>query len=54
MCPKFREGNCEIAGIEPSKIECVNMDYCLSNNWEECRVYISEFFIHSDEKIAVT
>lgn len=50
MCPKFIEGICEIAGIEPSGIECVNEDYCLSNNWEEFNVYISEFFIHSDEK----
>ena len=52
MCPEFRRGVCEIAGIEPDEIECTSKDCCPSNDWEEYSVYILQFFIHPDEKLA--
>lgn len=52
MCPELKEGICEIAGIEPDEIKCTSEDCCLSNDWEECKVYISQFFIHPDERFA--
>lgn len=48
MCPEFRNGICEIAGIEPDEIKCTSEDCCLSDDWEKCKVYISQFFTHSD------
>ena len=52
MCPEFREGICEIAGIEPDEIKCTSEDCCLSNNWVKCSVYISQFFLIPDERLA--
>ncbi len=53
MCPELKNGVCEIAGIEPDEIKCTSEDCCLSNDWEECKVYISQFFLAPDEKIEV-
>ncbi len=52
MCPEFREGVCEIAGIEPAEIKCTSKDCCLSNDWEECSVYISQFFFDPEKEFA--
>lgn len=53
MCPEFREGICEIAGIEPEEIRCIEICACYRNNmWEKCKVYMSQFFIHDDKNLA--
>jgi len=52
MCPEFRKGVCEISGIEPDEIKCTSEDYCLSNDWEECKVYISQFFLDPEKEFA--
>jgi hypothetical protein len=52
MCPEFSEGICEIAGIEPDEIKCTSEDCCLSNDWEECSVYISQFFLYPEKEFA--
>lgn len=52
MCPEFKERVCEIAGIEPDKLKCTSEDCCLSDDWEYCKVYISQFFLAPDEKLA--
>lgn len=52
MCPELKNGVCEIAGIEPDEIKCTSEDCCLSNDWEECKVYISQFFVHGGDEIA--
>ncbi|HTR44535.1 MAG TPA: hypothetical protein VMH06_02410 [Thermodesulfovibrionales bacterium] len=44
MCPHYKEGVCEAAGIEPEAIICVKTDRCTNRAWEQCSVYISLFF----------
>jgi predicted nucleic acid-binding Zn ribbon protein len=50
MCPEFKHGICELAGIEPDEIKCTSEDCCLSNEWERCKVYISQFFLASEKE----
>lgn len=45
MCPKFKDGICEMAGIEPERIACIGKDECLRKDWEWCKVYIAQFFV---------
>jgi hypothetical protein len=52
MCPEFREGICEIAGIEPDELKCTSEECCLSNDWEKCKVYISQFFLYPEKEFA--
>ncbi len=43
MCPKFNEGICEVAGIEPQHVECANrLCFYLDSEYETCRLYIIE------------
>jgi len=52
MCPEFKDGICEIAGIEPEEIACVEISACYRNNmWEKCKAYMSQFFLDCDEKL---
>ncbi len=52
MCPEFKDGICEIAGIEPEEIACVEISACYRNNmWEKCKAYMSQFFLNCDEKL---
>lgn len=53
MCPEFRKGVCELAGIEPDEIMCASETYCINDNWVKCSVYISQFFIAAEEKLEV-
>lgn len=40
MCPKFKEGICEIAGIEPEYVGCVDQECCFKNSeYKECKLY---------------
>ncbi len=49
MCPKFRDGLCEIAGIEPEYVECVDESCCYKNarEYERCRLYVAEYPINN-------
>jgi hypothetical protein len=49
MCPEFNEKTCGIAGVESESLECSEEYYCHSEEWEKCKVYISQFFLHPDE-----
>lgn len=41
MCPKFKDGICEVVGIKPEYIECADESYCYKNSeYEQCRLYI--------------
>lgn len=44
MCPKL-SNVCEIAGLEPEEIKCADKDCCMSNDWDDCKIYISQFFM---------
>jgi len=44
MCPELKEGLCMIASIELKKIACADEHCGTSNEWDRCRVYISQFF----------
>ncbi|MGD0885570.1 MAG: hypothetical protein ABSA46_12000 [Thermodesulfovibrionales bacterium] len=45
MCPSFKTGICELAGIEPERLQCADKDSCLSGEWEKCKVVIAHYFI---------
>jgi hypothetical protein len=45
MCPELKKGLCMIASIEPKKIVCADEHCCNSDDWDRCRVYISQFFL---------
>jgi len=45
MCPHYKKGVCDAAGIEPDAIKCVDKDRCTNREWERCGVYISLFFL---------
>jgi hypothetical protein len=49
MCPKLKEGVCEVGGIEPEHIECVDNKHCFSAKWELCRIYIVGLLFSSNE-----
>jgi hypothetical protein len=48
MCPKFKDGICEIAGIEPEYVECVDEVCCYKNacEYERFDLYIAEYLIN--------
>lgn len=40
MCPKFKEGICEVAGIEPEHVECANQRRCIEQDeYKSCELY---------------
>lgn len=39
MCPKLKDGLCEIASIEPERISCADEKCCKGDDWDSCRVY---------------
>lgn len=45
MCPSFKREICEVTGIEPERIECVDKRSCLVGEWEKCKVFIAQFFV---------
>ncbi len=44
MCPRIRNGICDIAGIMPEHIECAERCKCAGNAYEYCKLYIAEYF----------
>jgi hypothetical protein len=47
MCPMFNNGICQIPGIEPGYVECINKNCCYKNSeYEHCRLYIVEYLIN--------
>jgi hypothetical protein len=53
MCPKFRNGICEVAGIEPEYSECTDETCCYSSSrrFEACRLYLLEALMDCDESV---
>jgi len=53
MCPKFKENICEVAGIEPQHVECVDENCCYkrASEYERCRLFIAELFLSSNENL---
>jgi hypothetical protein len=54
MCPSFNRPICEVAGIEPERIQCADKNAC-QGEWEKCRVFIAQFFVSAGiafEKVA--
>ncbi|BCB95314.1 hypothetical protein JZK55_02360 [Dissulfurispira thermophila] len=53
MCPNFNNGICEVVGIEPEEIGCIEICACYRNNmWKNCKVYMLQFFIYGDKNLA--
>ncbi len=41
MCPRFNNGLCSVAGIEPKHVECVDRGVCYEKReYEICRLYM--------------
>ncbi len=55
MCPKFNKGICEVAGIEPEYIECVDLGFCYTSKYEYeiCRLYMLQFMVDSRNPVEV-
>gem|GEM_PF-2380849 len=47
MCPKLKNGICEIAGIEPEHVECADGVFChrTPHEYEICKLYTVEYLI---------
>ena len=50
MCPKYKDGICEVAGIEPEYVECVDETCCYKRapEYERCRLYLVELLISNN------
>lgn len=47
MCPSFKVRICEVAGLEPEYVECVDESCCYKNSeYERCRLYVAEYLIN--------
>jgi hypothetical protein len=46
MCPKFNNGICDIAGIEPEYVGVCIWDFCYKNACESCKLYMVECLIN--------
>lgn len=53
MCPKLKNGVCEVAGLEPEHVECVDGRHCYSGKWEWCKLYIVELLLSCYEGFQV-
>lgn len=53
MCPKFKDNICEVAGIEPQHVECVDENCCYKHapEYERCWLYIAELLISNNEDV---
>ena len=41
MCPKFKNGECEVVNLEPKHVECADRNCCYkSNAYEICKLYM--------------
>ena len=51
MCPKFTGSICEVGGIEPEHVECVDENCCYKRapEYERCRLYLVELLISNNE-----
>jgi hypothetical protein len=45
MCPSFKRQICEVAGIEPERIQCADKRTCQVGEFEKCPVFLSQFFV---------
>lgn len=48
MCPKFNNGICDIAGIEPEYAGICIWDLCYKNAYENCRIYMVKSLINCE------
>jgi hypothetical protein len=51
MCPRFNNGICDIAGIEPAYVGVCIWDFCYENAYESCKLYIVECLIINCESL---
>jgi hypothetical protein len=53
MCPEFNIETCicEIAGIEPCQVECVDEYCCYSTRFKTCRLYLLEKLMDCNQSI---
>jgi len=51
MCPEFKFGICEIAGIEPEHVECADKSCCYSNSFETCRLFLLEALMKCNKSL---
>jgi hypothetical protein len=45
MCPNLKNQICDVAGIEPERINCADKTTCKMGQWEKCPVLIAQFFV---------
>lgn len=48
MCPKFNNGICDIAGIEPEYAGVCLWDFCYKDAYESCELYMVECLINCE------
>lgn len=54
MCPRFKDNVCEVAGIKPDYVECVDSGSCYKDSgYERCRLYIVEYMLNNSIGVAV-
>ena len=53
MCPKFDNGICSVAGIEPEYLECADGGCCYegSYEYETCRLYMVDCIVNCREAV---
>jgi hypothetical protein len=45
VCPELNENICEIAGVRPDTIECLDGPCCYRKKYELCKLHIAEYTI---------
>lgn len=51
MCPKMKDGVCEIVDIAPEYIECVDENLLCEKDYQYCKVYILAKLLRIQKKI---
>ena len=54
MCPKLRGAVCDMVDLNPEHMECAKSEGCLSDDWVNCEIYISQFFFDRDDEYVGT
>ncbi|GBE36018.1 hypothetical protein BMS3Bbin07_00155 [bacterium BMS3Bbin07] len=55
MCPKFNDGICDVAGIEPEHLECADGSCCYKSSYEyeTCRLYMVDCIVNCKNTLDV-
>ena len=51
MCPNLKGTICNMIDVGPEHVECVREENCLGEGWQNCGIYISQFFFDKDDEL---